>query len=892
MARIQQFGKYVLTGRLAVGGMAEVFRAKLLGEAGFERVVALKRILPHLNEDEQFIRMFIDEARIAGRLSHGNIVQTLELGRFEGTYYIAMELVEGMDLFTFIAACQQRKIRPPVALTCFVIAEAARALAYAHSARDEKGNPLGIIHRDISPQNLLLSVNGDVKLTDFGIAKALDRAASTAAGVVKGKGGYMPPEQFDGADIDGRADIYALGVVFYEMLTLEHLHAFPVTHDYSKRLRMAPPPLPSLINKECSSVVDGLVQRAVAPDPAKRYADAGVFERQVMRYLHGEAGGYSQGDVARFVREKLSGVTAEPADVAVPRTMFHSSIVGRMEVLFEKDGGRNPRSTRAPGGATKPLRAPSLPPTVDRDAVPDDTQMSPPPRKPNIPAARSRGPEDTLGRPPTPPAVAARPGGKPGAAKAPGKPAGPAKKDSSPTLMLDPKEAQRVARSNPRAFLEEAATSLSTPEEAAAVRKALARTRLDGQILSDDDPLDEPLPGDAIPESDRTVLGGPEFMDELREGLARDAAASSEDEDDGDAFAPETGVRGRPKGLDEALESGDDAEREDPTRDPVIAAILAADDEDDGEEESSFQDHAPGRSVKETADDMWGPVMTDAEDGGGRSSTANFREDQAADPEDEAVMTMMMEAPSLEDIVSQEVALHHAREQEEEPPAAGFSPHTDESTPPEGNPAPPPSDGVEDEPEFLSGVSAMPKLPELSEEDEPDFLDEPEPPVPAPPPPVAPTRRPTMKMAQQPPLPPPPPPPRLTATLRAAPPVEKPAEPPPPSEPEPSLEELLDAPMEPVPELPEVLKPAAITPPIRTHKVGSAAGKLLLAVPAGAKVLVEKVSAGEGPVLLVGMDPGGKLPVEVSVPGYTTWRSMVSLGGKATGQVKVELKRA
>ncbi|MEW5851663.1 MAG: serine/threonine-protein kinase, partial [Myxococcota bacterium] len=356
MAAVQQFGKYALVNRLAVGGMAEVFRAKLLGEAGFERMVALKRILPNFSSDQDFITMFIDEARIAGRLTHGNIVQTIELGRYDDTYYIAMELVEGMDLSALIAACKQRGLKPSVELACFVTAEACRGLAYAHEARDENGNPLGIIHRDISPQNILLSVNGDVKISDFGIAKALDRVGNTSAGVIKGKGGYMPPEQFDGEAIDHRADLYALGVVFYELLTFEHLHNFPVTHDFGEKLRRAPPPVVSQVNPDCGPALDAILQRCVAPDPKDRYPDAGTLERQIMRYLHGYAGGFSQTDLAEFIKQNLAHILDDPfaaiPEEEIQHTTFQPNMASRMEVLFAQQEERKPRST----STTQPVR--------------------------------------------------------------------------------------------------------------------------------------------------------------------------------------------------------------------------------------------------------------------------------------------------------------------------------------------------------------------------------------------------------------------------------------------------------------------------------------------------------------------------------------------------------
>jgi serine/threonine protein kinase len=206
------FGPYVLQKRLGVGGMAEAFEALRRGPAGFEQRVCLKRVLPALNADQTFREQFTLEARIAAMLRHNNIVGVIDFGEHEGTYYLAMELVEGVDLRTLL---QRMNGRLPTELVVLVVHDLARALAYAHEPRD--GRP-GIVHRDISPSNLLLNNDGDLKLADFGIAKAMHTAGATASNVVKGKIQYMAPEQMLGTPVDGRADLFALGVLLYEVL--------------------------------------------------------------------------------------------------------------------------------------------------------------------------------------------------------------------------------------------------------------------------------------------------------------------------------------------------------------------------------------------------------------------------------------------------------------------------------------------------------------------------------------------------------------------------------------------------------------------------------------------------------------------------------------------------
>jgi len=202
-----KFGNYLLLERIAVGGMAEVFVAKAFGVEGFERLLAIKKILPTMGEDAEFIHMFVDEARIAVQLSHANIVQVLELGKYDENLYIAMEYISGRDLRQLVARFRKREQSVPVPQACLIVAEVCEALDYAHRKRDAQGRPLGIVHRDVSPQNVLVSFEGEVKLIDFGIAKAESRLQKTQSGILKGKFSYMSPEQVKGQPIDGRSDV-------------------------------------------------------------------------------------------------------------------------------------------------------------------------------------------------------------------------------------------------------------------------------------------------------------------------------------------------------------------------------------------------------------------------------------------------------------------------------------------------------------------------------------------------------------------------------------------------------------------------------------------------------------------------------------------------------------
>lgn len=217
----ESLGRYTLLRRVAAGGMAEIWKAKVVGPAGFQKTVAIKRILPHLLEETEFIQMFIEEAKLAAELVHPNIIQVFDFGHLgQSDYFIAMEYVAGPSLARLLKRIAERQGTFPAICAIYVIAEAAKGLAHAHAKCDEGGKPLNIVHRDVSPQNVLLSYSGDVKIGDFGIAKAAGAVTRTQEGQVRGKLNYMSPEQANGRkDIDGRSDLFSLGVCLYELVT-------------------------------------------------------------------------------------------------------------------------------------------------------------------------------------------------------------------------------------------------------------------------------------------------------------------------------------------------------------------------------------------------------------------------------------------------------------------------------------------------------------------------------------------------------------------------------------------------------------------------------------------------------------------------------------------------
>src|SRR5436305_5008174 len=217
--RAQQLGRYHLLDRIAFGGMAEIYRAKTFDANGQPHLVAVKRVLAHLAEDDDFIQMLVDEAKIASVLRHGNIARVYEFARAHGEYFIAMEHVDGKDMRTVLERCRTKKKPIPPEHSSYVAAEIAAALHAAHSAVDSRGRPLRIIHRDVSPSNIICSYAGEVKLCDFGIAKATLSKVTTKTGVIKGKVKYMSPEQALGRKLDHRSDVFSLGSCLYEMLT-------------------------------------------------------------------------------------------------------------------------------------------------------------------------------------------------------------------------------------------------------------------------------------------------------------------------------------------------------------------------------------------------------------------------------------------------------------------------------------------------------------------------------------------------------------------------------------------------------------------------------------------------------------------------------------------------
>ena len=296
------FGKYLLLDRVAVGGMAEVFLAKTFGVQGFERLVAVKRILSSMADDQSFIEMFVDEAKIVGHLSHANIAGIYELGKVGNAHYIAMEYVWGKDLLQVMNRHRLFGQRIPPQRAAFIAAKMCDALDYAHNKRDARGRPLELIHRDVSPQNVLVSFDGNVKIIDFGIAKAQSRTTKTVAGFVKGKFGYMSPEQVRGKKLDPRSDIFAVGICLYEMLTCDRLFVGESDFETMDMIRAAKiPPLSSVI-PDVPRELDAIVMRALSREPQDRFQTAGELSHALMGWLMTQRPPYTMARLAEWMQ--------------------------------------------------------------------------------------------------------------------------------------------------------------------------------------------------------------------------------------------------------------------------------------------------------------------------------------------------------------------------------------------------------------------------------------------------------------------------------------------------------------------------------------------------------------------------------------------------------------
>ncbi|MGO9829467.1 MAG: serine/threonine protein kinase [Myxococcaceae bacterium] len=325
------FGRYLLLDRINIGGMAEVWRGKAFGAGGFERLVAIKRILPNIAEDDEFIAMFQDEAKISVQLTHANICQIYELNRIGQSLYIAMEYVPGKDLRSIFDRARKKGEPPPVPLVSYVISKLCEGLDYAHRKKDSYGRDLNIVHRDVSPQNVLISFEGEVKVIDFGIAKAAGKVTKTQAGILKGKFGYMSPEQIRGLPLDRRSDVFAIGVCLYELLTGERLFVGDSDFAVLEKVRKAEVLPPSTYNRRIPESLEKIALRALAKDVNARYQYASELADDLQRFLITSDSIFSRKDLMQYMKstfaeevDREKARLAEYAEVKAPESLLQA----------------------------------------------------------------------------------------------------------------------------------------------------------------------------------------------------------------------------------------------------------------------------------------------------------------------------------------------------------------------------------------------------------------------------------------------------------------------------------------------------------------------------------------------------------------------------------------
>ena len=298
--------RYVLTELIASGGMAQVYRGKALGPGGFEKTVAVKMIHPHLSADRDFIDMLIDEAKLTARLTHPNIAQTIDFLKDKNCYFLVMEYIDGQNLRMILKRAEElgRPLTFPDA--AFISLGAAAGLGFAHSRTDEGDRHLGIIHRDVSPQNILVSYEGEVKLVDFGVAKAAGRLSVTQTGVLKGKFAYMSPEQADGQALDHRSDLFSLGVVMYELFTGDRLFQGDSDISTLRRVREARVEPPRKTCPEIPEELEAITLRCLAREPGQRYQAAAQLRDDLQLFLSRVGYFQSSQTLSRYLREAFS----------------------------------------------------------------------------------------------------------------------------------------------------------------------------------------------------------------------------------------------------------------------------------------------------------------------------------------------------------------------------------------------------------------------------------------------------------------------------------------------------------------------------------------------------------------------------------------------------------
>ncbi len=322
--------RYRVIEKLASGGMAEVFRAESAGVEGFKKQVAIKRVLPHLSEKKKFISMFLDEARLSAHLSHSNVAQVFDIGVGDNAFFIVMEYVDGADLKAVIETLRNSGREFPLEEACFIALKICEGLAYAHELLDPKGRPLNIVHRDVSPPNVLITKYGEVKIVDFGLAKASSQLEKSEPGIIKGKFSYLSPEAAQGLEVDHRTDIFAVGIILWEMLAGRRLFLGESDYATVKQVQQAKVPSIRQFNRNVPPELESIIARSLARDPNERYQSARELGRALNHFLYRHGKAVGSFDIAALVASVVEKKQAAKLQTS-------GSIISKLieEALFE-----------------------------------------------------------------------------------------------------------------------------------------------------------------------------------------------------------------------------------------------------------------------------------------------------------------------------------------------------------------------------------------------------------------------------------------------------------------------------------------------------------------------------------------------------------------------------
>jgi len=355
--------RYRVIEKLESGGMAEVFRAESEGLQGFKKQVAIKRVLPHLSEKKKFISMFLDEARLSAHLTHSNCVQVFDIGVGDNAYFIVMEFVDGANLKSITESLRKQGKEFPVSYAAFIALEICKGLSYAHELRDPSGTDLHIVHRDMSPPNVLITKYGEIKIVDFGLAKANSQLEKSEPGIIKGKFSYLSPEAAMGQDVDARTDIFAVGIILWELLTGQRLFMGDTDFQTVKKVQQAQVPSASSINPQVPPELDRILSKSLTRDPDARYRTARDLGQDLSKFMFKLGTPVSAFDIAQIVQSVMKDrgkVKAKP-QASIIESLIEEALLEFTSLTDEekaeaqrKENSATAKAPSNPGGFVDP----------------------------------------------------------------------------------------------------------------------------------------------------------------------------------------------------------------------------------------------------------------------------------------------------------------------------------------------------------------------------------------------------------------------------------------------------------------------------------------------------------------------------------------------------------